>query len=255
MAPLEQQVYDTLLVGGVLVGAGVFVSLFFISAPYGRHTRAGWGPSVPTPVAWVMMELPAALGFAVFYFLGRGPVLTPALVFLLMWEGHYLYRSVVFPARIRSRSKRTPVLIVLFAVLFNLWNTYLNGRFLGVHAPDYTAAWFLGPRFLLGASLFAGGLALNIHSDTVLIRLRRPGEQGYKIPHGGGYRWVSCPNYLGEIIEWCGWAVATWSLPGLVFALWTMANLAPRARTHHQWYRERFPEYPPERKAVFPGLF
>ena len=42
---------------------------------------------------------------------------------------------------------------------------------------------------------------------------------------------------------------------GLAFALWTIANLLPRARSHHRWYREKFPEYPPERRALVPGLF
>ena len=42
---------------------------------------------------------------------------------------------------------------------------------------------------------------------------------------------------------------------GLAFAAWTMANLVPRARAHHRWYRERFPDYPARRKALVPGLF
>jgi protein-S-isoprenylcysteine O-methyltransferase Ste14 len=69
------------------------------------------------------------------------------------------------------------------------------------------------------------------------------------------YRWISCPNYLGEIVEWSGWALATWSLPGLAFAVWTAANLAPRAHSHHLWYREHFEDYPPQRKALLPGLW
>ena len=69
------------------------------------------------------------------------------------------------------------------------------------------------------------------------------------------YRWISCPNYFGEIIEWIGWAIATWSLAGLAFALWTAANLVPRAYSHHQWYRESFTDYPPERKALVPRLW
>jgi len=81
------------------------------------------------------------------------------------------------------------------------------------------------------------------------------GETGYKIPHGGLFERVSCPNYLGEIIEWSGWALATWCLPGLSFAVWTFANLAPRARAHHRWYRAKFPEYPEERKALIPGVW
>ena len=89
----------------------------------------------------------------------------------------------------------------------------------------------------------------------ILRNLRKPDESGYRIPYGGLYRWISCPNYFGEIITWVGWAVATWSLPGLAFAVWTIANLAPRARAHHIWYREHFSDYPTERKALMPGVW
>jgi len=80
----------------------------------------------------------------------------------------------------------------------------------------------------------------------------RAGIAHYRIPYGFAYRWVSCPNYLGEIIQWTGWAIATWSLAGVVFAIWTMANLVPRALTHHRWYRDRFSEYPADRRALIP---
>ena len=67
--------------------------------------------------------------------------------------------------------------------------------------------------------------------------------------------WVlSCPNYLGEIVERAGWALATWAPASLAFFVYTAANLIPRARSHHQWYRKRFPEYPASWKALIPGL-
>ncbi|MGB2854987.1 MAG: 3-oxo-5-alpha-steroid 4-dehydrogenase, partial [Dehalococcoidia bacterium] len=93
------------------------------------------------------------------------------------------------------------------------------------------------------------------HSDGILRRLRTPGETGYKIPRGGLFERVSCANYFGEIIEWCGWAIATWSLPGLAFAVWTAANLVPRARAHHKWYPSQFPDYPQQRRALIPFVF
>jgi steroid 5-alpha-reductase/3-oxo-5-alpha-steroid 4-dehydrogenase 1 len=77
--------------------------------------------------------------------------------------------------------------------------------------------------------VFVLGFTLNRRADRMLRQLRAPGETGYKIPYGGLFERVSCPNYLGEIIEWSGWALATWSLPGVSFAVWTFANLAPRA--------------------------
>ena len=49
------------------------------------------------------------------------------------------------------------------------------------------------------------------------------------VPHGPLFRLVSCPNYFGEIVDWSGFALATWSPGGLLFALWTAANLVPRA--------------------------
>ncbi len=51
-----------------------------------------------------------------------------------------------------------------------------------------------------------------------------------------------------------GWlALAAVTFAALSFV--TAANLAPRARTHHRWYHEQFADYPPERKALVPGLW
>ncbi len=85
-------------------------------------------------------------------------------------------------------------------------------------------------------------------------RPRSPGETGYRIPRGFLFEKISCPNYLGEVVEWTGWALAAWSLPGLSFAVWTAANLLPRALTHHRRYRKTFPDYPADRKAIVPGI-
>jgi steroid 5-alpha-reductase/3-oxo-5-alpha-steroid 4-dehydrogenase 1 len=98
-------------------------------------------------------------------------------------------------------------------------------------------------------------MALNLESDARLLSLRAPGEAAYKIPRGGLFAWVSCPNYLGEIAEWVGWALASWSIGGAAFAFYTAANLAPRAASHHAWYRRTFSDYPAERKALVPFVW
>ncbi|KAF2288561.1 hypothetical protein GH714_008589 [Hevea brasiliensis] len=67
---------------------------------------------------------------------------------------------------------------------------------------------------------------------------------------------VSCPNYFGEIVEWLGWSVMTWSWVGFGFFLYTCANLMPRAFANHKWYLDKFGEdYPRARKAVIPFLY
>jgi steroid 5-alpha reductase family enzyme len=114
--------------------------------------------------------------------------------------------------------------------------------------------WLTDPRFVVGASIFWGGYALNRAADRALIRLRAPGQSGYQIPRGPLCRCVSCPNYLGEIVQWFGFALATWSLAGLAFALYTAANVGPRALSHHRDYRERFVDYPADRRALIPFI-
>lgn len=98
------------------------------------------------------------------------------------------------------------------------------------------------------------GLAININSDTILRNLRKPGESGYKVPQGGLYRWISVPNYFGEIIEWIGLCIAAMTPAALAFALFSIANLLPRALAHHQWYKKTFDDYPKDRKAIIPFI-
>ena len=78
---------------------------------------------------------------------------------------------------------------------------------------DSIALDWAAPHFLAGISLFIIGMAVNIDSCTRLLRLKKENPGGYTVPQGGLFRWVSCPHYLGEIIEWFGWALLTWSLP------------------------------------------
>jgi len=144
-----------------------------------------------------------------------------------------------------------PVVIVLSAIIFNLFNGYFLGYYFG-HFANYSPANLLGPGFIIGAILFASGMFINWYYDNKLIHLRRPGEIGYKIPGGGLFNYVSCPNLLGEIVEWTGYAIMSWNLPAIAFLAWTIANLVPRALSHHKWYSLYFENYPKKRKALIP---
>ena len=117
-----------------------------------------------------------------------------------------------------------------------------------------TNDWVTDPRFVIGVTLAISGGMLNIWSDYRLWRLRMDNGGKYVIPRGGVFNLVSCPNLLGEIIEWVGFALLSWSLPGLAFALWTIANMVPRALWRHAWYRETFENYPLQRRAILPRL-
>ena len=110
---------------------------------------------------------------------------------------------------------------------------------------------------------------LSVPSHCMLY-CSQPGEKGYKIPRGmrapsiccpiqnlslppeltryalatplaapiitsgGMFTYVSGANYFGEIVEWVGFALAVSTLPAIAFALFTAANIGPRACHHHK---------------------
>ncbi|KAL0628915.1 LOW QUALITY PROTEIN: 3-oxo-5-alpha-steroid 4-dehydrogenase 1 [Plecturocebus cupreus] len=81
--------------------------------------------------------------------------------------------------------------------------------------------------------LWLTGMLINIHSDHILRNLRKPGDTGYKIPRGGLFEYVTAANYFGEIVEWGGYALASWSVEGAAFAFFTFCFLSSRAKGHH----------------------
>jgi len=256
----ELAVYVLVFWGFAAAAGAAFVALQYVDAPYGRYLRKGWGPRIDATLGWVVMEAPSPL-----VFLACWLAATPSrrfsatgCVFLALWEAHYVYRAFVFPFRRRGGTRVIPLSIVLMSIAFNVANAYLNARWLYTLGPERPIAWLTDPRFLAGLALFAIGFGINHQSDRILFALRRPGQppgEDYRIPMGGLFRFVSCPNYFGEIVEWTGWALCTFSPAGLLFALATAANLVPRARAHHRWYREKFPDYPQGRKAIVPYFF
>lgn len=249
---MEALVHPWLVRGYFVAAAITAVALVFVTAPYGRHARDGWGPTVGSAAGWVLMEAPAVLSMGLWWALGRHD--TVGTVFLGVWMAHYLHRAFVYPLR-RAHARPMPLAVPLMGAGFNVFNGYVNGRWLFTLGPARELAWLASPAFVGGLLVFVAGLALNLHSDEVLLRLRAPGEDGYKIPRGGGFRWVTSPNYLGEILEWVGFATLTGSPAAWAFAVYTVANLAPRAWSHHRWYRENFTDYPRERRALVPFVW
>jgi 3-oxo-5-alpha-steroid 4-dehydrogenase 1 len=249
----EPDLFRLLVTALYLAAAASFVALLFVTAPYGRHVRSGWGPTVTNRLGWILMESPAVFFFAAVYSAGDLRSQPVPLVLLGAWMLHYVHRALVYPFLLRSGGRRMPLSVVAMGFCFNVVNAWLNARWIS-HLGPYSDGAGGGRWLWVGLAVFVAGLTLNRASDRSLLRLRDRDESGYSIPRGGAFRWVSCPNYLGEIIEWLGWALASRSPAALAFAVFTAANLVPRAVAHHGWYRANFPDYPAERKAVVPYL-
>ncbi len=246
--------YDLGIAAMFVFAAVSFVTLFFVTAPYGRHGRKGWGPEIDARLGWALMESPSIWVFAWVYFQGEAAWQAAPLVLLSLWQLHYVQRTFVFPLLMRPGAPQT-LFTVASSFAFNVLNSVLNAVAISHDPSPYPPGWLASPSFVAGAAIFLAGFTINVRSDAILRGLRRHGETGYRIPNGGLFRWVTSPNYLGEILEWTGFALAAWSLPAVAFAVFTAANLVPRGVAHHRWYHEKFPGYPRERRAIIPWVF
>ncbi|OWF45875.1 3-oxo-5-alpha-steroid 4-dehydrogenase 1-like isoform X1 [Mizuhopecten yessoensis] len=232
----------------------VAISQFFITsgASYGRYVRAGYGCYIDSRLAWFVWELPSIVIPIVLLVFTSSPriVQTPNRILFGCFVLHYIHRSLIYPLLIRG-GKPASLVTFVFAVLFCVFNGYLQAAYF-LHHADFGEDWNRNPLFYFGLCMFFLGLFINVESDHILRTLRKPGETGYNIPRGGLFTYVSGANFFGEILEWFGFAVANGTLPTLAFFLSTTASIAPRAFSHHRWYKEKFDDYPTERKALIP---
>lgn len=251
---ISSQTYQYILYGWIGLGLVSFPYLLTKKQPYGRHTSNSWGPMISNQLGWLIMEGVAPILISLWFWTGNLPKTSASYFFYGIYMLHYIYRGYIFPFRTRTQGKKMPLLISTSAVFFNLCNTFILGYYLGNLGGNYADTYFTSPQFIIGLVIFVSGAFINIKSDNILINLRKPGETGYKIPQGFLFSYISCPNLFGEIVEWIGFGILVGTLPGFSFPLWTMVNLIPRALDHHKWYKEKFPDYPQQRKALIPGL-
>ena len=220
----------------------VFICLYFITAGYGQFRTKRWGYSIDNRVAWFLMEAPVFFVMLIIWCRAGFPFHLPELILLGLFLVHYFQRSFVFPSLMNGHS-RMPLSIMMMGVLFNVINGIMQGGGLfWFPIPAYTqgASYLLRWNAIVGIIVFLFGMIVNWHSDYVIRHLRQPGETRHYLPQAGFYRYVTSANYFGELVEWIGFAIAAANPAAWVFALWTGANLIPRAHAIHRKYHEEF---------------
>jgi len=244
--------YYYLLISWIIIAVLIFIILLKFKSlkTYGRHVPKN-GILLNNRLGWFLMEIPTLILMPYFIFSGSNKPNIVILCFLGLYIIHYFNRTIIFPFRLKLKKNKIPLHIVLSAATFNLINTFFLGYYFG-NIATYDLNWFKSPYFIVGVIIFLTGMIINIKSDNILINLRKNKTKEYNIPFGGLFKYISCPNHFGEIIEWYGFAILTWSFAGFSFAIWTTCNLLPRSKKHHNWYKKKFKDYPKDRKAVLP---
>ena len=241
------QQYDIFLLLMAALAVVVFIALNFVEAGYGITIDKKWGVAINNKIAWLCMETPVFIFMTVLCL--SSPRMTSfhfttsfvPLIIFLFFQSHYIRRSFIFPFLIKGNSKM-PVTVMLMGVFFNVCNAFMQGGWIFYKSPAdmYSIDWLWTPQFIIGALVFFGGMAINIQSDKIIQNLRQPGDSNHYLPSKGLFKYVTGAHYFGELIEWIGFAILTWSIAGAVFALWTFANLVPRANAIYKKYRKMF---------------
>ncbi len=237
----DPSTYDIITGAMIVMAVIVFIALHRVNAGYGMMYNPKWGPTVSNRVGWVVMELPAFTCMVILWACSHHPTDPVPCVMASLFLLHYFQRTFIFPFLMRGKSKM-PWAIIIMGMTFNTINAYLIGGWFFFITPEgyYPISWLYSPLFIMGVLIFFLGMGINLHSDHVIRNLREPGDTSHYIPRKGFYRFVAGANYFGEFTEWVGYAILTCSVPGAVFAIWTFANLAPRARALHQRYSQEF---------------
>ena len=224
-----------------IIAVLVFIALHFVTAGYGVFYNKKWGPAVPNKLGWILMESPVFIVMILLCIISERSTNIVCLIFLILFEIHYFQRSFIFPFLIRGKSVM-PLSVILMGVVFNVLNAVMQGGWIFYVAPEnmYELSWLATPQFIIGTLVFFTGMIININSDYIIRHLRKPGDTKHYLPKKGLFKYVTSANYFGEFVEWVGFAILTWSLSGAVFALWTFANLAPRAAKIYNNYKKEF---------------
>lgn len=266
-----------------------FITRYVIVAPFGRHVQDGkrwFGPQFDAKLSWFLFECPNLIwtwycycylrdsnimsvsAAAMVSFDNNQLQISTNAMLLALFALHYINRAIIYPLRMNSNSHRVPLLVTVSACIVTILNGYIQSFYLvRVHKFDPLTlpvkSW-VNLQCWLGILVFVVGMAINIQSDEVLRNLRRQrnsdgqnnNPKTYYIPRHPLFTYISCPNFCGEMIEWFGFAIASqFSLPAMAFLIYTSSNLIPRGIAHHEWYKQKFEDYPPERKwAVIPLL-
>ncbi len=159
--------------------------------------------------------------------------------------GHFIKRTleVLFLHKYSGpMNPYTAILIACFYSLTAFLPVYLNRQPL-MREMDTLA--------YVGLGIFIVSEGLNFFHHQILSNLRRD-TMAYVVPRGALFEWVTCPHFLFEIIAWLGLFLLFRHLAMFLFFAFMAAYLTGRSLRTLRWYREKFADFPSDRKAIFP---
>ncbi|ODV93138.1 hypothetical protein PACTADRAFT_35774 [Pachysolen tannophilus NRRL Y-2460] len=92
----------------------------------------------------------------------------------------------------------------------------------------------------------------NFQCHKILADLRNDGSKDRKIPEGFLFNYVTCPNYLCEILAFFSYALLNGNWSSFLFLIISTTQMYFWAVKKHNDLKKRFPQYPKNRKVLVP---
>jgi hypothetical protein len=187
--------------------------------------------------------------------------------FVFSREGLFTYKIFIFAAyqthltrRVleclfvhKSTDKFVPLVLFLAVLLFYSLSCLTISTSCAFSLPNNITILAV-LRMIIGISLFAIGNYHQHKAHVILANLRSTNAiKQYFIPYGDWFEYVSCPHYLAEILLYFSMMIMVPSSINM-WGLWSFVtiNLTSTGINTHAWYKNKFGNEYPKRRAVFP---
>ena len=176
----------------------------------------------------------------------------------LMFTAHFLKREIE-TIMIHRFGNDTMPLRNIFKNSGYYWAFAFWIAFVTMH-PLYTPPSCKSAR-TIGPILFAVSELLNLKAHIDLRNLRPAGTRIRQVPRGILFKFISCPNYLFEILSWVAFTMASQSVAAACFTVVGAAQMTVWAIQKHKRYRKEFNGedgrelYPRNRRILIPFIF
>ena len=205
--------------GLLIMSVVTFVSLFFTTAHYGKFFNEKRSTIlISNNIFWFIEEVPNIIVVLYYVFAYKEQLNVIKLCMMSLFFIHYVNRAFIYPFKF-DNAKKMPVDLLIMGVLFCYINALMQTRSI-ILFSEYEWESLNFSLVIIGLIIFSIGMYINIKSDNNLLSLKKM-NKGYQVPRGFMFEYVSCPNYLGEMIEWIGFALCVQTYSGFVFAVFT----------------------------------
>ena len=203
-------------------------------------------------------EIPSRMGMFILYFL---PIVTATVTAWPYLSSANVIQWIVYSAVVFHFGKRvletlflhkySGKMAVLSIISISFIYSLVAGMICYVNVKPLLAMDIL---FYSGMVIFIIGEVGNFYHHKLLVDLRK-GSEGYHIPQGGFFEYAACPHYFFELVSWLGILFLSRHLFAFMALIAFTAYLTERSVKTRQWYLEKFPDYPKDRKCIVPFVF